>query len=92
MRVPEKFSCDVCGAEKGAVNRWFLITFGERAVIVEPWEGATVEAIAGADRHLCGEAHVQVEISKFLSRPRITLQGDTGAVDQALQFPQRRKS
>lgn len=65
MRV-EAFTCDVCGAMRKAANHWFLFVYGDRSLILEPWDGASAEAIKRADLHVCGNECVNKVVDKFL--------------------------
>lgn len=66
MRV-EVYQCDGCGAGRTVVNHWFLVTFGDRNLMIEPWEGASRSEVEGADLHLCGAECVGKVTDAFLN-------------------------
>lgn len=60
------YSCDVCGVPKGTANHWFLVTYGEKQLIISPWQGATDADIRQADLHICGSECMNKVVSKFM--------------------------
>lgn len=64
MRKPASFVCDVCEAEKGVANHWWIVSLSANRIVIEPW---TVDAafMAGV-MHACGEQHLAQLISVSL--------------------------
>jgi hypothetical protein len=67
MSLIQKFYCEICGAEKRDVNNWALAEVTEAGVLVSPWRED--RAKSSAVRHICGEAHAQVFVSRYLAAP-----------------------
>jgi len=67
----ETYCCDVCLAKHQTANHWFLAEYGERELILAPWECATDEAIREASLHLCGSECVNKIVAKFLSGKKV---------------------
>jgi hypothetical protein len=63
MSSHREFRCEVCGLVTTNPAHWFMIECGASRLAVERWEpeSASVEGT----RHLCGEAHAQVYISRW---------------------------
>jgi len=62
-------SCDVCGAEKRAENRWYLLS-ADDTFRVEPWGDST--APLSGHEHICGQECLHKRLSQWLetnSRP-----------------------
>jgi hypothetical protein len=63
-----KYYCEVCGAAKGAVNKWFMAEITSNGALLSPWSEARAQLTRV--RHFCGEAHAQVFVSRYLSDPK----------------------
>jgi hypothetical protein len=63
MASVTKFRCEVCGTIAANPAHWFVIECGDARLAVMRWTSESAEA-AGA-RHLCGEAHAQLYISRW---------------------------
>lgn len=61
------YSCDRCGAQKGAANHWFVVLRCENGneLIAARWDRHSRSAGFGPERHLCGERCLLSEISDF---------------------------
>lgn len=64
MSFTEKFSCNVCGKERGASNHWTLAVVDERGLALYPWKDS--DARLEGMQHLCGRSCVQRLIDKAL--------------------------
>jgi hypothetical protein len=62
-----KYHCEICGIEKQAVNNWFLADIGPNGLLLSPWRDDRAQA--PAMHHFCGEAHLQVFVSRYLASP-----------------------
>lgn len=70
------YLCDVCRKPRSEdANHWWLITHGKTMIILQPWTGATPEAIEQADFHLCGEADLIKKVSELCEAPAKTIEG-----------------
>lgn len=67
MSLIHKYYCEICGAEKRAVNNWFMAEVMPNGMLLSHWREETAQT-AGM-HHFCGEAHVQVFVSRYLSSP-----------------------
>jgi hypothetical protein len=67
MSLVNKYYCEICGTEKYAVNNWFMAEVGANGLLVSPWR--VDRAQQSSMHHFCGEAHVQVFVSRYLSSP-----------------------
>lgn len=58
--------CDVCGAEKKLVNRWWIVQFnaGGSYCSIFAWSDSIASEPASA--HLCGEKCVLQKVSEFM--------------------------
>lgn len=71
MAKVETFACDICGAQKGGANHWWLIFLVEGGLLVLDWEfsGRPERSPFTADAHLCGQVHLLEWMSKnFLTK------------------------
>ena len=59
----KEFRCEVCGIVTDNPIHWFVIQCGESQLTVLRWNAEAADA-AGV-RHLCGEGHAQVYISRW---------------------------
>lgn len=63
MASLREYRCEICGLVTNNPMHWFVIRCGESRLTVLRWDA---EAAAEEDaRHLCGEAHAQVYISRW---------------------------
>ena len=67
LSLIHKYYCEICGAEKRAVNNWFMAEVMPNGMLLSHWREETAQT-AGM-HHFCGEAHVQVFVSRYLSSP-----------------------
>src|SRR5690242_5649437 len=67
MSLIHKYHCEICGAEKRDVNNWAMAEVTAAGVVVSTWRED--QAKSPAVRHFCGEAHVQVFVSRYLAAP-----------------------
>jgi hypothetical protein len=63
MSSLREFRCEICGVVTTNPLRWFVIECRESRLTVSRWE--PVSASDPGARHLCGEAHAQVYISRW---------------------------
>lgn len=55
------WTCDVCGAEKREVNRWWSCRVFENGITVLRWNDAAL-----LDGHLCGEQCVLKKVAEIM--------------------------
>jgi hypothetical protein len=63
MTSLQEFRCEICGTVTNRPLHWFVIQCGNSELTVVKWNAEAANA-AGA-RHLCGEGHAQVYISRW---------------------------
>lgn len=61
----ELIICDVCGAQKQAVNHWFIVSKYPRLLTVQMWNDEDKVA-----SHVCGEACLSSAIAKWAAATR----------------------
>ena len=67
MSIETKYTCDVCGAVRGATNHWFLASAGSGAYII-PWNRVPSKEIHKvAAKHLCGQACAHKFLDQFFT-------------------------
>jgi hypothetical protein len=59
----KEFRCEICGTVTNNPIHWFVIQCGETQLTVLRWNAES--SVAAGVRHLCGEAHAQVYISRW---------------------------
>lgn len=59
----KEFRCEICGIVTDNPVHWFAIQCGESQLSVLRWNAES--AIGAGARHLCGEAHAQIYISRW---------------------------
>jgi hypothetical protein len=63
MTTLQEFRCEICGRITNDPIHWFIIQCSDDKLAVLKWSS---EAAHGPEaRHLCGEAHAQVYISRW---------------------------
>ena len=67
MSLIHKFYCEICGTEKRDVKNWFMAEVTPAGVLISHWRED--RAKAPEVHHLCGEAHSQVFVSRYLASP-----------------------
>jgi hypothetical protein len=67
LSLIQKYHCEICGSEKRTVNHWLLGEVTENGVLVSVWREDRAQTMGV--RHFCGEGHVQVFVSRYLSSP-----------------------
>lgn len=65
MAAELRYSCDVCGVQKGAANHWYTLQLGVDLMQVRTWRTGHVEPAA---LHICGERCLLTKISERLGR------------------------
>ena len=63
MANAKEFRCEICGTVTDNPVHWFAIQCGDSQLTVLRWN--TEAALAEGVRHLCGEAHAQIYISRW---------------------------
>lgn len=63
MSSLREFRCEICGVVTTNPSHWFLVDCGEARLTVLRWD--LESAGEPGARHLCGEAHAQVYISRW---------------------------
>lgn len=63
MTSIREYSCEICGTESKNPIHWFVVQCGNVELTVIKWNADAANA-PGA-RHLCGEAHAQIYISRW---------------------------
>jgi len=63
MSSLREFRCEICGLVTKNPMNWFLIECGASRLTVLRWDSDS--ASIPDTRHLCGEAHAQVYISRW---------------------------
>lgn len=63
MAAIKEYRCEICGTVTGNPLHWFLIRCGPSQLTVQVWDTAAADLPDA--RHLCGEAHAQVYISRW---------------------------
>lgn len=63
MSSLKEYRCEVCGTVTNNPVRWFVIRCGESRLTVFRWNADS--ASDSEARHLCGEAHAQIYISRW---------------------------
>ncbi|MGD0466881.1 MAG: hypothetical protein ABSA54_00755 [Terriglobales bacterium] len=71
MSEVRTYNCEVCGAEKGSTNHWFLVKENpeEQTLTISRWKNELA-----SDRrvhHACGEQDVERLVSRWLASGRI---------------------
>lgn len=61
MAEQTTFTCDRCGAVKGAANHWFRVVHNGD-VTVSRWEDGPHK---GIQRHICGDKCLLAEVQEF---------------------------
>lgn len=56
-----QYTCDVCGAPKGATNHWFIILRSTEQITISQWDNGISDPSA---RHVCGQACAAVCLSE----------------------------
>jgi hypothetical protein len=67
MSRVNKYYCEVCGTERCASRNWFIAEIAPTGLLISPWRD--IRAQHSSALHLCGEAHVQVFVSRYLASP-----------------------
>lgn len=63
MGFLQEYRCEICGSVTSSPSHWFVIQCGDSELTVVKWNAESAKA-PGA-RHLCGEGHAQVYISRW---------------------------
>ena len=64
MSSLKEFRCEICETVSENPIHWFVIECMDQKVAVIKWD--LTAATSPANRHLCGEAHAQVYISRWV--------------------------
>lgn len=58
-----EYRCEICGTVTSHPMHWFIIQCGNAELTVQRWNPPAADDERA--RHLCGEAHAQVYISRW---------------------------
>ncbi len=66
MAAELRYSCDVCGVQKGAANHWYVLCISTQSMHIHQWIDEAVIVPGGL--HICGERCLITKISERLGR------------------------